>query len=598
MQAIEIGMPRIETTAAQKIAEIKQNEGSVYTDPLRDIINFQAISALDGQTEKQKEEIAKMKSTLEEEKGLFTEQEYKEFQEIVRTKGILAKMEINYTIEKRKETEKKFKDYSQKYEAHTEKNKKWTAMPLDQKLEFLEKTKKLIEILEKHAKEKGLITDKRLKATLKSTLENFDEKDISKYLISLKKLFEKENFDIHIFDQASQIKGLPYPVRKMSEASKKFYLEYYTEEDFPVREKIIGDWETIVEHEERLLQKFMDIFSDYPDELTKKLTDFQDLDFVKKEEFLKIAEIKYPRKKKKTSEKPEEKGKEVKTEELQKKPEKKEFEEKEKLEKECINKALDALKMDNPEEALTILMAYKKANGMTPKIKFHIKSVLSYIQEIELADEKEKELKEKTDKENAQNEVNRISRIIEDIFSGMALKRLIKQERLIAKNIRGAMKNEQLHKGEKDATKRAKAQSLESTKTMTDKKITDIFYKNEDSFIINESGEAEKVEQIHLSNERKNLDADEFFRLSQSETSLNQALSEKGKGSTNVNFYNSEGDLISAKTAMEAEKSRLNKVANSFSEKITRDIQMKGISTQIDLTAIIKARLSKEVGVS
>ncbi len=600
MSAMEIGMPEIEITAAKQIEDIKSQEGSVYTDPLRATINFRVTSSLDGKTQEQKEQTEKIKDLLTENKSLFTEREFHDALNLPDEKGILCKTEIELMIKQRKETEQKYTDLCNKYDANFSKNKKWQNLRLEQKLDFLEKIKKLISALEKHAKEKSLITNKRIGLTMKNVLETFDENEISTYLEKIKKLFEKESLDVHIFDQASQIKGLPYPVKKMSDASKKFYLEYYTEEDFTVRMEIIKDWETIVEHEEKLLQKFMDIFSDYPDKLPKKLADFKDLDFTEKESFLKNAEILFPPNKKTASRSTEENKEKSKSENEKKpqKPEIKEVNEKEVLEKECINKALDAMKMEKPEQALSILLAFKKANGLTPKIKFHIKTVLSYIQEIELKEEEEKKTEENTKIEKAKKEKARISRMIEDIFSGMALKRLIKQERLVAKNIRGAMKNEALHKGEKDALKRSQKENLQRNETDTDEQITKLFYENEKDYLINEGGKAKRLNKIRISKDATSMDKDEIFKLSKDEEDLNKAVSEKGKGTSSVNFYNAQGELISAKTAMDTEKSKVEKVSHTLSQRMISDLHPESSPQKIDLKAIIEARLSREIGIS
>lgn len=585
------------TNANNKLREslntAKKNGSSVYSNKIKNITNTEVAFAMETDADL-RAFYEKINHKIKENPRLFSEEEIPEILMNAKKSGPNFEKEFIKNLEERKKIEEKYKNYCLRYEANFLNNQKWQEMRLAERKEFLKDIETVEEMLEKHLNEKKLLTKNRLKLSLKSYLENENKKSLRIQIEKIKRLFEKESFEKNIFEQNSNLKELPFPVRKMSKASEKFYMEYYCEEDFSVREKIINDWAVIIEHEEKLLEKFLRIFKDYPSDLREKIMVFKDLDFSKKDEFLKNAEIQFPAKTK-SSIKKEKEEETIKTEKDPNKKEQNEQEEKEKIEKEAIEKSLDFMKTNEPEMALKVLLSFKRTHGLTPKIKFHIKTTLSYIEEIELNEEAEEKKKKRDESLEAKEEKTRIKQMIEDIFSGMALKKLIKQEKLIAKNIRGAMKNEALHKGEKDAINRAFAENKAKAKNEKEDHITEIYYENEEDYIINQEGKAEKMKKLTLNKNTKLMDENDFYTLSKDEKKLNNTLLEKSKGLNNINFFNSDGELISAQEAEKIEKEKIINLSKNLSERIIGDLKKRGLSTKIDLKEILNARLKKEI---
>lgn len=583
--------------------EASKNEGSnVYTSRMVNAFNKNYSDTLNDKGNNpefdQSQASQEFTRLLKDNKEYFNESETQQYQKKATLEPKKAIEELNSELKSRKTAEKRLLQFCSKYQSSpTIKNSKFQKMSFDEKEKFFEKLQQLEKHFVDEYKKSELLSEKRVQLSMKTAIQEYDIQDIENLIAKTKKLFTKENSNKDIFDEYSKENNLPFRVRKMSEASKNFYLEYYKDEDFELREKLINDWEIIVNHEDSLLKKFMEIFKNYPKKLSNKLQHFQDLDFQKKEKFIENAEITYPSiKTKKKTEKPNEKEKKttVENNNIKEDSEKKT---RAILEKESIDFALDSLKNEKPEDGLKSLLKFKRKFGNSAKINFHIKMILKYIEELEIEEKDEDEEEEKKLKQEKEKQMElSITEKVRDIFAGIHLRKIIKQERLIAKNIRGAMRSEALHKGEKNAINRAKKENSEKFNTNGHQEITQRYYENENDNVINSKGNSEKLQKLTITNSSTPLDSDEYFSLQNS--TKKHELGEEEQGFSHINFYDNSNNIISAKEALEIEKSKIKKTSNSYSDKIIQDLQIKSSAQQIDLRALIEQKLFQESGLN
>ncbi len=578
-------MRNLETPTLEKeqresvIIHAKKNNSFVYIDNLKSDTQDQIDSILQNKEKTERNE--ELKTFLSKHSEYFTKEE---IQKITRDSLILGESVLeNFkrNLNEKEKIEKTYSNLALKYNVSLSSNPNYKKLHHLEKKAFLNSIKKLEKLLYKNIEPNGLTTLSTIEKTIKKELKDTDITQTQACIEDHEKLFKEEKEKIVIFSQFSKHPDLPYKVLKMSEASKNYYLSYYKEQDIKLKKTLIKDWQIIVNHEEVLLKKLLEIFKHYPEEKNNKILEFQALDFIEKENFIKNAEILYPQKKvEKSLKTPEVKNLEKTNKKaFEKKNETKE--EKNKiLEEKCIKEALLSLANGRPEDGLKALLNYKRKVGNTEKIKFHIKMLLNYIEEMETNEVNEKEIKLKEEEEN-----NKITNKIEELIKSISLKKIIKQEKFIAESIKNAMINEALHKGEKDALKRKKTENLKTFSRENEKEITRDYYKNEKDNFIDRNGFSKKIQKINVS-KKLISSSNETIDISKQET-------DKNSDTFVSNFY-FNNEIISSKKALNLEKEKLTNLSSFYSKKIINDIGIKNKEKQLNLVQILKDRLLKE----
>ena len=140
------------------------------------------------------------------------------------------------------------------------------------------------------------ISKQMIKAILTSSTENIQNEEDQ-----LTEISQKEESNFYQFKSTTIIEGIKVP--EMSIKSLELYLEYYKETELSERNKLVENWNKIVEHEAKLMKELKEIFKNNPKTLKEIIIEFSQLDFLKKEEFLKVKtkEEKEKEKKNKTT---------------------------------------------------------------------------------------------------------------------------------------------------------------------------------------------------------------------------------------------------------------------------------------------------------
>ncbi|MFH1218469.1 MAG: hypothetical protein V1679_01350 [Candidatus Peregrinibacteria bacterium] len=149
--------------------------------------------------------------------------------------------------------------------------------------QFRKNAEDLEEHLEK-ASQTGFYSREVLQELMKDVLTSKSLADQKTLYIKAKTISRKESETFTYLDEKMQVGGTT--IRKMSEASKKTYLDYYKNTKLKERENLVTNWRKLVENESDLARKLEDIYKDKPELLKKALGSFEELDFIKKQKAL------------------------------------------------------------------------------------------------------------------------------------------------------------------------------------------------------------------------------------------------------------------------------------------------------------------------
>jgi hypothetical protein len=120
---------------------------------------------------------------------------------------------------------------------------------------------------------------------MKENLLAKNPQEIQSRLHQAKAIAAKESEGFTYLDAKMTVAGRS--VRKMSEKSKRMYLDYYRTTDFTERKTLVSSWKTLVEHEGKLANELKDIYGDNKEACVLALQSFEELDFMEKKQALK-----------------------------------------------------------------------------------------------------------------------------------------------------------------------------------------------------------------------------------------------------------------------------------------------------------------------
>jgi hypothetical protein len=148
--------------------------------------------------------------------------------------------------------------------------------------------RKQLEATERHfenVKDTPFYDRDTIQKRMKENLSAKNPNELKDNLLTAKNVFTKEAEGFTYLDSKMTVAGRS--VRKMSEKSKKMYLEYYRTTDFKERKKLVSDWKELVNIEGRLATELSDIYGNNTDGLKLALQSFEEKDFMEKKQSLK-----------------------------------------------------------------------------------------------------------------------------------------------------------------------------------------------------------------------------------------------------------------------------------------------------------------------
>ena len=139
-----------------------------------------------------------------------------------------------------------------------------------------------------HQKDTGFYSKEMITKTMQATLKAENPNAQSLQLNTAQNIARKESEGFTYLD--GQMTVGKKNIRKMSQASKKKYMDYYKNTDFKEREGLVNKWKDLVENEAKLAEKLAEIYGDDIKGLQLALDKFQNQDFMQKQEALKQHE--------------------------------------------------------------------------------------------------------------------------------------------------------------------------------------------------------------------------------------------------------------------------------------------------------------------
>lgn len=206
----------------------------------------------------------------------------------------------------RREEYKNLQRLFQKYDLKEPIDSKWIKEEgLSERQDFRKKAEEMENHLQ-HQRDTGFYSKEMIAKTMQSVLKAENPSDQTSQLNIAKKVAQKESEGFTYFD--GRITIGKRSIRKMSQASRKLYLDYYKNTDFAEREGLVGlkniegkftrqgeakvdgnhPWEKIVNQEAALAQRLAEIYGDDLKGLHLALDAFQDQDFMQKQGSLKM----------------------------------------------------------------------------------------------------------------------------------------------------------------------------------------------------------------------------------------------------------------------------------------------------------------------
>ncbi len=205
-------------------------------------------------------------------------------------KEIIEKLEGKEISDKnglapRKEEFNKLDKIFKKYNLSSPLESEWIKMEgLSERREF----RKNLDTFENHLdkiKDTGFYSQEAIKTIMQEMLLSKNPSTQTTIINRAKEVSKKESEAFVHLDSTINIAGTT--IRKMSEASKKTYLDYYKKTNLKERTNLVTHWGKIVEHEAKLAQDLEKIYAKHPEQLKIALKSFEELDYMSKEKALK-----------------------------------------------------------------------------------------------------------------------------------------------------------------------------------------------------------------------------------------------------------------------------------------------------------------------
>ncbi|MBL4694961.1 hypothetical protein JKY72_06365 [Candidatus Gracilibacteria bacterium] len=150
-----------------------------------------------------------------------------------------------------------------------------------------EKIRASVEKLDDHfegEKDTGFYSKEMIKDTMQQALKTNDPNVNERVHDKADQIARKEAESFTYLNSEMKVGGVT--VKKMSDKSKKLYLDYYKNTDFKEREGLVNKWKELVEKEAELSTKLGQIYKDHPDLLRAAVKGFAKLDFMAKQKDL------------------------------------------------------------------------------------------------------------------------------------------------------------------------------------------------------------------------------------------------------------------------------------------------------------------------
>lgn len=184
----------------------------------------------------------------------------------------------------RREEFKKLTELFKKFDAGSPLDNEFIAeQGLSERTQFRKNAETMMKHLEQQ-RDTGFYSAECLKTSMTEILTAEDPRAQIEMIDQSKRIARKESEGYIYLNDSIQIEGKS--IRKMSESSKKKYLDYYKNTGFDEREELVDNWEQLVENEADLANELAEIYGDDTKGLHLALDTFQHLDFVEKEKAL------------------------------------------------------------------------------------------------------------------------------------------------------------------------------------------------------------------------------------------------------------------------------------------------------------------------
>lgn len=185
--------------------------------------------------------------------GLFPRRiEYARLQTIFKKYGLSSPQESDYIRQEGLKERQHFRQHLEDFETHFQK-----------------------------VKGTGFYSREVIQKMMKDNLKAKNPEELERGLVKAENIARKEAEGYTYLDAKMTVGGVS--TRKMSEASKKKYLDYYKTTEFDEREMLVTHWKTIVEYEAKLTTDLAEIYKDNPEGLKLALGSFEELDFQQKQ---------------------------------------------------------------------------------------------------------------------------------------------------------------------------------------------------------------------------------------------------------------------------------------------------------------------------
>ncbi|MBU1151702.1 hypothetical protein KJ632_02640 [Patescibacteria group bacterium] len=155
---------------------------------------------------------------------------------------------------------------------------------LSERQNFRKGTEKIAELYE-NDKARMLYSPKAIKSIMQESLKVTNPLELQLIHKKADKISNLESQNMMELDAQTNIGGVT--IRKMSRKSKEKYLDYYKDTNLKERDKLVRNWKTLANHEEKLGHDLEKIYKDDPDSLKMALRSFSKLDYMEKEKALK-----------------------------------------------------------------------------------------------------------------------------------------------------------------------------------------------------------------------------------------------------------------------------------------------------------------------
>jgi hypothetical protein len=155
---------------------------------------------------------------------------------------------------------------------------------LSERTQFRKNADKMLEHLE-HRKDLGFYSPEAIKALMQETLKANTPEAQNKLMNSAESIARKESTSFTHLESKMNVSGKS--ILKMSQSSKKLYMDYYKNTGLKERGELVDQWKELVDNEAELATQLQGIYKDDVKGLHLALEKFQTLNFMQKQGELK-----------------------------------------------------------------------------------------------------------------------------------------------------------------------------------------------------------------------------------------------------------------------------------------------------------------------